>query len=107
MATASGTKKRKARAAKKTRTNNKKKRTAFKVSAEAGSEVYVAGDFNDWNPKKNRLKFKSGSYSANVMLVPGKYEYKFVIDGVWCVDPECAEWAPNGLGSLNSVINVG
>ena len=26
---------------------------------------------------------------------------------VWCVDPECSEWVPNGIGSLNSVVTVG
>ncbi|MBN1671970.1 MAG: isoamylase early set domain-containing protein [Kiritimatiellae bacterium] len=85
-----------------------KKRVQFQIKADAGSEVYVAGTFNGWNPKKNKLKSgKGGTYATSLMLPAGRHEYKFIIDGTWCVDPECPEWAPNGLGSLNSVITVG
>lgn len=83
-----------------------KKRVAFEIKAEPGSEVFVAGSFNGWNPTKNRLTFKDGVYRTTILLPKGRHEYKFVINEVWCVDPECPEWAPNGLGSLNSVVNV-
>jgi 1,4-alpha-glucan branching enzyme len=81
-----------------------KKRVKFQIQAEKGSEVYIAGTFNNWSAKKNKLAFKDGVYSTSILLPKGRHEYKFVVNGVWCVDPECAEWAPNGLGSLNSVI---
>jgi len=84
-----------------------KKRVKFSIKAQAGSEVYVAGTFNGWNPKKNKLAYKGGAYSGTILLPKGRHEYKYIIDGVWCVDPECPEWAPNGIGSLNSVIAVG
>lgn len=87
-------------------TAGKKKRTTFQLGGDEGCSVYVAGSFNGWNPKKNKMRFKNGRYSVALMLPPGKYEYKFIVDGTWCVDPECAEWAPNGLGSLNSVVNI-
>ena len=83
-----------------------KKRFKFTLKAKAGSEVYVAGTFNGWNPKKNKLAYKNGVYSGTILIPKGRHEYKLIIDGVWCADPECQEWAPNGLGSLNSVINV-
>lgn len=82
------------------------KRVKFEIQAETGSEVYVAGTFNSWNGKQNRLKEKNGAYSATLLLPKGKHEYKFVINGVWCVDPKCQEWVPNDQGSLNSVITV-
>lgn len=84
-----------------------KKRVKYEIKADQGSEVYMAGTFNGWNPRKNKLKFKNGVYVTTILLPKGRHEYKFIIDGVWCVDPACHEWAPNGLGSLNSVINVG
>ena len=83
-----------------------KRRVQFSIKADQGSEVYVAGTFNEWNPKKNKLAYKSGVYSTTLMLPKGRHEYKFVIDGVWCVDPECPEWNANNMGSLNSVLNV-
>ena len=84
-----------------------RKRVKFEIQADEGSEVYVAGDFNDWSPKKNRLRLKDGVFAASVLLPKGKHQYKFIVNGDWCVDPNCGEWAPNGLGSLNSVRTVG
>jgi len=84
----------------------KARRVKFQLQAEPGCEVYLAGTFNSWNPRKNKMKYANGMYTTTLTLEPGRYEYKFVIDGVWCVDPACTEWAPNGLGSLNSVITV-
>ena len=84
-----------------------KKRVKFEVQAEKGNQVYVAGSFNRWNPAKDKSTFKNGKYGATILLPKGRHEYKFVINDVWCVDPECSEWVPNGLGSLNSVVTVG
>lgn len=83
-----------------------KKRVNFSIRAEPGSEVYIAGTFNDWSPQKHKLICANGVYSTSILLSPGRHEYKFVINDVWCIDPECVEWAPNGFGSLNSVIVV-
>ena len=85
-----------------------RKRVTFTLAADAGSEVYVAGDFNGWDPAGKKLADKKGNgvYSAVVMLAPGEYEYKFVINGTWCVDPNCKEWRQNSLGTLNSVLRV-
>lgn len=82
------------------------KRVKFEFEAEPGSEVCIAGTFNNWDAKKNKLQEKGGQYSAMLMLPKGRYEYKFVVNGVWCVDPKCPEWAPNNFGSLNSVITI-
>ena len=86
-----------------------KKKAKFQIKADSGKKVFVCGTFNNWNAEESPLKEKgkSGSYSTALALPKGRYEYKFVIDGVWCVDPECAEWVPNNFGSLNSVVTVG
>ena len=87
---------------------NKKKRVVFELLAEPGSSVFVAGSFNDWNPQDKQLHDKDGDgvYSRGVMLAPGTYEYKFVVNGVWTVNPNCQDWTTNDQGSLNSVITV-
>ncbi len=84
-----------------------RKRIRFQLDAEEGSEVFVAGSFNGWKADKHRLSHKDGVYGCSILLPKGRHEYKFVVDGVWCVDPCCAEWTPNDMGSLNSVIVVG
>ena len=95
-------------AAKKVSAKAAERRVTFTVRAEAGKAVYLAGCFNQWNPtgKKMTDKKKDGVYSTTVKLAPGTYEYKFVIDGVWCADPENTDVVKNDCGTLNSVITV-
>ena len=84
------------------------KNVTFTVHADKGKAVYVAGEFNEWNPtaKKMAYKAKSGIYTATLKLAAGPYQYKFVIDGTWCADPENANAVPNDQGTFNSVIDV-
>ncbi|MCR5415106.1 MAG: glycogen-binding domain-containing protein [Kiritimatiellae bacterium] len=84
------------------------KAVTFTVHAEKGKAVYVAGAFNQWDPtaKKMAYKAKDGLYSATVNLAPGTYEYKFVIDGTWCADPENVNSVQNDQGTFNSVVTV-
>lgn len=84
----------------------KKRRVKFQVQTDSGSKVFVAGSFNNWDPTKNIMKEKNGVFSTSIMLEPGRYEYKFVINDVWCIDPSTSEWMPNNMGSLNSVIEI-
>jgi len=84
-----------------------RKRVRFQLQAESGREVFIAGSFNGWQASCRQLKESGGVYSATMMLPKGRFEYKFVVDGVWCIDPDCPEWSQNGFGSLNSVITVG
>ena len=84
------------------------KSVTFTVRADIGKTVYLAGCFNQWNPtgKKMLDKKNEGVYTASVRLAPGRYEYKFVIDGTWCADPENLDFVQNDHGTLNSVIVV-
>ena len=82
------------------------KSVTFTVHADKGKAVYVAGEFNKWNPTAKKMTFKAGVYSATLKLPAGSYQYKFVIDGTWCADPENANSVPNDQGTFNSVITV-
>ncbi len=86
----------------------KTKSITFQVRADPGSKVFLAGDFNKWDETASPLVDPTGEgvFSIVVPLPAGTYEYKFVINAVWCVDPACAEWAQNGHGTLNSVCKV-
>ncbi len=85
-----------------------KKRVTFQLATEPGKTVFVAGTFNDWSPDKTPMTDLEapGRYSVSLMVPKGRHEYKFIVDGVWLIDPECPEWVPNNHGSLNSVLNV-
>ncbi len=85
-----------------------RKKTVFQVQAKPGSKVFLAGDFNNWDCLKKELLDKDGSgfYQGAIVLPPGTYEYKFVINGTWCIDPGNSIFRPNRMGTLNSVIVV-
>ena len=83
------------------------RKVTFQVKADPESEVFVAGSFNAWKPGEKKLRQNgSGMYSITMTLPSGRHEYKFLINGVWQVDPQCPNWAANSYGSLNSVVEV-
>ena len=84
------------------------KNVMFTFRSEPGRSVFLSGCFNNWNPAGKKMLDKKGDgvYSTSIRLAPGTYQYKFVIDGVWCADPENLDFVPNDHGTLNSVIVV-
>jgi hypothetical protein len=69
--------------------------------------VAVAGTFNNWDCKKTPMVKDSGTgWKTTLSLLPGRYEYRFVVDGQWINDPEAKESASNPFGSTNSVLVV-
>lgn len=79
---------------------------ALFVYPNTGAEVFVAGDFNQWNPRTHRLTKREGMFQRRLKLSPGAHEYKFIVDGEWQTDPAAQEQRPNEFGSLNSVIHI-
>ena len=77
----------------------------FAFTQDGAGKVQLAGDFNRWAPAAMR-KQKDGSFTTTLDLRPGTYEYKFVVDGQWTVDPDNSAWALNPHGTLNSVVVV-
>ncbi len=72
-----------------------------------GRQIFVAGSFNGWEPR-NRLTDRDGSgkYSCRILLEPGEYQYKFVVDGEWRLDAANPNFVPNDFGTLNSLLTV-
>ena len=69
--------------------------------------MFLAGDFNCWDAYSHSLKKDSkGTWKISVDLMPGIYEYRFLVDGVWRNDPNCTTSAPNPFGDENCVIRV-
>jgi hypothetical protein len=57
---------------------------------ESAAAVYLAGTFNEWKPDGHAMDGPgdAGLFSTRLILKPGRYEYKFVIDGkTWRHDP--------------------
>ena len=86
---------------------DRKKKVMFRMEAPEESRVFIAGSFNDWDPSARRLRHTgNSSFAGSLMLGPGRYEYKFIVDGEWLPDPKNEQWIVNDQGSLNSVLEV-
>ena len=69
--------------------------------------VSLCGDFNGWSPGATPMKrHDDGRWETTLALTPGRYQYKFIVDGEWIPDPAAQKNVPNEHGSLNSVIEV-
>lgn len=85
----------------------KTKKTNFRIKAPSAKSVAVTGDFKNWDPSGLRMKkSKAGLWSVGVSLKPGRYEYKFIVDSNWVIDPENQQIVTNALGSQNSILEV-
>ncbi|OIS95717.1 PREDICTED: uncharacterized protein LOC109235203 isoform X2 [Nicotiana attenuata] len=62
-------------------------RTARIVWTNSASEVLLAGSFDGWTTQRKMEKSGGGVFSASLKLYPGTYEIKFIVDGVWKIDP--------------------
>ena len=79
----------------------------FKFFAPQAQQVALAADFNNWDITKNPLeKNAGGQWSAKIQLAPGRYEYRFYVDGGWQNDQEAVECVPNSFGAWNCVLEV-
>ena len=78
----------------------------FNIKALGAKSVQVAGDFNNWNPKKGVLLDTEGQgiWSKVLPLEPGTYQYRFVVDGQWLADPQNPSKLESPFGGMNSVI---
>jgi chromosome partitioning protein len=81
--------------------------TLFIVRADNARNVRLAGDFNNWNPDRTPLRMiRKSTYQVQVPLAPGRYQYRYVVDGRWITDPANDAKAPNPFGEMNSVVEV-
>jgi len=70
-------------------------------------EVCIAGSFNDWHPTVTpMIRLEDGKWAKELALPPGRYEYRFVVDGQWVDDPAATDLIPNSYGTANAVLVV-
>ncbi len=91
----------------------KTKSTKFNCHAPDAEVVFLAGTFNDWQMDATPMTTDgNGNWNTELNLPPGRSEYKFVVDGQWCCEPncqasdECPKCVPNDFGTLNRFVDV-
>jgi len=83
-----------------------KRKVTLKLRNKTARSVLVAGDMNQWWPNATPMKPTGDGFETTLLLNPGKYAYKFVVDGDWQLDPGNDDKENNGSGSYNSVLKV-
>ncbi|MFO7985402.1 MAG: glycogen-binding domain-containing protein [Desulfatiglandaceae bacterium] len=85
----------------------KKNRIEFRISAPGAETVLLSGNFNNWSQHSDFMKKdQTGTWKKIKMLSQGTYEYKFIVDGTWTLDPNCSETACNQYGTYNNIIEI-
>ena len=86
-----------------------RKEYIFKYKPDGNPEsVNLFGQFNSWNRQSLPMTDNDadGEYEITIPLDPGRYEYKFFVDGVELIDNKNPVKVPNGMGDFNSVIVI-
>lgn len=80
----------------------------FVQPSKPAQTIAIAGDFNGWSTRTHHLNARpeTGCSELTVMIPPGKYEYRLVIDGRWQPDSYNAEQTISPFGEPNSVLVV-
>jgi len=80
----------------------------FVTEAPGANRVSVAGDFNNWSPEATPMipDAEGEAFRALLPLAPGRYCYRYVVDGQWEKDPHNELVESNPFGDLNSVVEV-
>jgi chromosome partitioning protein len=80
----------------------------FILKNESAKEVHLVGDFNQWSVSSQSLLWQKeeGLWQKRLFLDPGRYRYKFVVDGQWLPDPSNQHTEPNPYGGMDSVIEI-
>ncbi|HSE23341.1 MAG TPA: alpha/beta hydrolase-fold protein [Pyrinomonadaceae bacterium] len=81
--------------------------TTFKLPGHTDAEaVAIYGSFNNWIQTKSYCAKEADGWVCRLDLAPGKYTYRFLIDGVGLIDPNNSATQDDGNGHLDSVIVI-
>jgi CubicO group peptidase (beta-lactamase class C family) len=82
--------------------------TTFRLKGyEDAKIVNLAGTFNDWKPATIVCGRENAEWVCRLDLKPGKYLYKFIVDGNWIPDPANTTTEADERGNVNSVMIKG
>ena len=86
----------------------KTKKVHFALNAPKARHVFLAGDFNAWRPDEIRMRRNraTGQWKKGLILKPGRYEYKFLVDNEWWTDPANTRVVETPFGNHNSIMEI-
>ncbi len=78
-----------------------------KDAVNSAKNVFLVGEFNDWDPQATPLKkSKTGEFKVTIELESGKeYQFRYLVDGsVWQNDWNADKYIAGPFGDDNSVV---
>ncbi len=79
--------------------------TVFRLKGYPDAAVLIlTGSFNNWNQSQFVLAKEGDEWVCRIDLEPGKYTYKFIVDGNWLLDPANTITEEDAAGNVNSVL---
>jgi chromosome partitioning protein len=76
----------------------------FSIAAPEAERVQLVGDFNQWMLEGNEMEPAGPVWRKIVKLNPGRYRYRYVVDGRWQSDPLNGTVEPCPFGGHDSVL---
>jgi 1,4-alpha-glucan branching enzyme len=79
----------------------------FVCVAPDAREVFLTGDFNDWDPSSHPMKRQvDGAWTIQVPLTHGHHHYRYIVDGKPMLDARAHGTARNHEGEKVSLLAV-
>ncbi len=79
----------------------------FMCFTPEAQEVFLAGDFNGWNPTSHPMNRQSdGAWTTQILFCHGHHRYWFVVDGQPKLDPRAQGVGRNELNEKVSLVAV-
>jgi 1,4-alpha-glucan branching enzyme len=79
----------------------------FFCVAPQAQEVFLTGDFNDWDPAAHPMtRMPDGAWRLEIPLNHGHHHYRFLVDGKPTLDPHAQGTARDHEGQKVSLIAV-
>ena len=78
----------------------------FRFDHPSTEQVYLVGDFNDWNECSHPMHRVHSQWVLDILLPPGEFEFKYLVGTNWFNDYAADKYVPNCWGSENSVVVV-
>lgn len=81
--------------------------TTFRLKGhEDAAVVVLSGSFNAWNQSQLVCGREGGEWVCRIDLDPGVYQYKFILDGDWLLDPSNPNTVEDEAGNVNNFLEV-
>lgn len=81
--------------------------TVFHIDSPSAETVKLAADFTGWEKRPlDLVRAENGIWKITVQLPPGRYAYRFLVDGEWQDDPRCPRHEANPFGTANAVVDI-